>query len=180
MMLEGVLEALEAANRRGPFVEMIASKDWQTRRCGLRGFYAAAMPEIEASPINQWALDPYKADWMSIFTPIERALWHDIRSRGAVLYPQFPVGPYFVDFGHPIAKVAIECDGKHHLLQRDEDADRQEDIEARGWSVYRISGSACFDIGRKWIDDEFNERYEQSRADRLIQMVVAKHGIGGR
>ena len=171
---------MEMVAARSAFVEAIYSADWRVRHRGLRGFYKAAAPTIARRPAHQWAIDAYEVDWLRVFTPIEQALWYDIRLCGAVLYPQFPVGRYFVDFGHPVAKVAIECDGKIHNEQLEADAERQAEIERAGWKVYRITGRGCFDAGRTWFDDEGTERAEPSAAERLIREAIARHGIGGR
>lgn len=173
-------EGLDRVAQHSAFVTAIYSADWRVRHRALRAFYEAAMPEIMAAPAHTWAIDAYEVDWLRVFTPIEQALWYDIRMCGAVLYPQFPVGRYFVDFGNPVAKVAIECDGKIHDQQVEADADRQAHIERAGWTVHRITGRNCFDAGRVWFDDEGTERIERSAAERLIREVVARHGIGGR
>ena len=95
--------------------------------------------------LASWDLgDVYSiADWGSIFSPIESAIWADIRYYGLAMWPQFPVGRYFVDFGNPVAKVAIECDGKAWHQDKQRDARRQEEIEELGWEVHRIPGWMC-------------------------------------
>lgn len=91
-----------------------------------------------------WACgDGYGWSGLITLTPIEQWLWSDIRHHGAVLYPQYPVGKYFVDFASPRLKVAIECDGAAFHRDREKDAFRQAQIEALGWTVYRISGADC-------------------------------------
>lgn len=83
----------------------------------------------------------YPLDWNLFFTPIEREAWMSIRSKGGViLYPQYPVLNFQVDFGNPYLKIALEVDGKaFHNPQRDYERDaRLKDI---GWKVYRVTGS---------------------------------------
>ena len=147
-------------------------------RSDIRKFYADLMPEIEACPPYLWAVQPYAASAVAEFTPIEAALWSDLREEGAVMYPQFPVGCYFVDFGNPAAKVAIECDGEFHKLQREADAERQRDIEARGWTVFRLSGSNCLRNGRAWWESD--EQADISPAVRLIREISADFPICAR
>lgn len=146
-------------------------------RSQIRQFYADAMPQIEECPPYLWAFDPFIAAQVAEFTPIEAALWSDLREEGAVMYPQFPIGGYFVDFGNPLAKVAIECDGAHHLLQVGEDAERQADIEARGWTVFRLTGGECLRNGSAiWERGSI----EVSPAVRLIREVAREFPICAR
>lgn len=87
--------------------------------------------------------DPYQiADWVPLFTPIEAAAWSAIRGAGLPLWPQLPVGRYFVDFGCPVKKVAVECDGaKWHDARKD--ARRDNDLIGMGWVTYRAPGWLC-------------------------------------
>lgn len=87
--------------------------------------------------------DPYElGDWVKIFTPIENSAWGAIRDRGLPMWPQFPVGGYFLDFGNPVAKVALECDGRdfHNAV---DDAERDMKLRALGWKTYRAPGWVC-------------------------------------
>ena len=47
-----------------------------------------------------------------------------------------------VDFGNPIAKVALECDGAQFHDAR-KDAARDRKLAALGWTVYRVPGWQC-------------------------------------
>lgn len=105
--------------------------------------YAAAVERGEAT----WEppCDPYIiADWIMLFTPIEQAIWEDIRCYGLPFWPQFPVGRFVVDFADPLRKIALECDGAAY---HDADKDRRRDaaLEKMGWTTYRIPGRACFE-----------------------------------
>lgn len=105
--------------------------------------YAAAVERGEVS----WGYpcDPYiVADWAMLFTPIEAAIWSDIRTYGLPFWPQFPVGKYFVDFADPVRRIALECDGAaYHDPAKD--ARRDAALEKMGWTTYRIPGRDCFD-----------------------------------
>lgn len=88
--------------------------------------------------------DPYMiADWVALFTPIEAAIWSDIRTYGLPFWPQFPVGKYVVDFADPVRRIVLECDGAAY---HDAAKDRQRDaaLEKMGWTTYRIPGRDCF------------------------------------
>lgn len=86
---------------------------------------------------------PYFVDWPEVFTPIEKDAWHYIRMYGLPMFPQYPIGRFFVDFGDPCQRIAIECDGKAF---HDEAKDRKRDAALldQGWTVYRFSGSALW------------------------------------
>lgn len=111
----------------------------------IRAFYDTLRDEIMACR-TEWADDDaYMWDHVGgiEMTPIERWLWSDIRSVDAVLYPQYPVGGFFLDFANPVAKVAIECDGAEWHKDKDRDAARDSRLAAMGWTVYRITGKDC-------------------------------------
>lgn len=125
-------------------------------------FYESVNDLILQSPPNEWAIDPYAWDGYITMTPIESAMWENIREANAVMYPQYPVGKFFVDFANPVAKVAIECDGAAFHMDKAKDAARDHDLQKMGWVTYRISGRECneqFDeetmtigVARKFID----------------------------
>ena len=110
---------------------------------------------------------PYFVDWSLIFTPIEEDAWFSIRAFGLPFFPQYPAGRFFVDFGDPKKKIAIECDGKQ-FHNPEKDAKRDRELLELGWSVYRFPGWAL----RKGEDDpeaahhgikEIGERYYWDR-----------------
>ncbi len=148
---------------------------WERARRHYRRHAAAIMAE----PANQWAIDPYAWEFDAglKLTPIELSLWSDIRSESAVLYPQFPVGRYFVDFGNPVAKVAIECDGAAWHQDAAKDAARQRQIEAMGWTVYRITGGDCKKADCYTVDEHGGDSVEFGPARKFIREIVRRHGI---
>lgn len=112
----------------------------------IRAHYAYWAPRILAGPRNEWVGGAYAWDdgsRMIIMTPIESWFWADIRACDAVLYPQYPVFNFFLDFANPVAKVAIECDGAAYHQDKAKDAARDRRLADAGWSVYRISGASC-------------------------------------
>lgn len=133
-------------------------------------FYSTHTLLIMAAPRNEWAGDAYSWDRFIGMTPIEKWLWGDIRDANAVFYPQYPVGRFFVDFANPVAKVAIECDGKAYHQDVEKDLARQKEIEAMGWRVYRISGKQCMTE----FDDETRE-YGYARL--FIEEIAERHGL---
>ncbi len=88
--------------------------------------------------------DPYLVPWPEIMTPIEKDAWFSIRAIGGMpFYPQYPVGRFFADFGDPVNKIAIECDGKD-FHDPDSDLRRDRAFAQQGWRVHRFSGSSLY------------------------------------
>lgn len=104
---------------------------------------------------------PYVVDWMTIFTPIERMAWGEIRDYGLPFFPQFPIGKFFADFADPVKKIVIECDGKaFHNKANDDQRDRF--MGSLGWKVFRVSGADC----NRFIDDPWEEVSYQESDDK--------------
>jgi very-short-patch-repair endonuclease len=110
------------------FRERQTPKRWQL----IRDAYSLKLPDILMTGTS-----PYFLDWD--FTPIERLAWHDIRTSGLPLYPQFPAGRFFLDFGDPILQIGVELDGKdYHDAERDRRRDEQ--LWELGWRIFRVPG----------------------------------------
>jgi len=116
-------------------------------------------------------------------TPIEIGVYETIQYYNLPLLPQYPINNYFVDFGDPIRKIAIEVDGKYFHLDKRKDEVRQKEIEAEGWTFYRIQGKhTYFPIYEyyKYLTksemeyasneelDEFIDKHKNSNSDCLI------------
>lgn len=137
----------------------------------IRGHYAHFNDQIMAERPNEWAIDAYAWEPTGIrMTPIERMFWGDIRDANVVMYPQYPVGRFFVDFGNPVAKVAIECDGKAFHLDKAKDQARDRALADMGWTVYRITGADC-------IKDFDEETREPSPARKLVDLIADRHPV---
>jgi len=72
------------------------------------------------------------------FTPIEMNVYDLIKTYNLPLLPQYPILNYFVDFGDPIKKIAIEVDSIKYHINFKKDRVRQNEIEKEGWCFYRI------------------------------------------
>lgn len=107
--------------------------DVETRR-HIRSIYKNFNPTLA----DGFRRSPYDLGMEWEFTPIEDNVWGDIRYLGLPLYPQFPIGPYFVDFGDPIRKIGIEVDSKEWHKDWRKDAKRQRELEKLGWHIIRI------------------------------------------
>lgn len=172
--LADLIDGLYAKNEE-PTHQAANFRDW------LRDFYVSAWRITKTLPAHRWGVDPNAIEWHSYMTPIEQAVWSEIREHGVVMYPQHPVGNYFVDFGHPLARIAIECDGKQFHQDKEKDVARQREIEAKGWRVYRISGSMCMRQPKASLDDESGEEVvELSPAAELVDRLARQYKLSAR
>lgn len=108
---------------------------------------------------------PYSMDIDWKFTPIELNVWDEIRYLGLPLFPQYPVGPFFVDFGDPKRKIAIEVDGRQFHLNKEKDESREKKIRSLGWRVYRVPGYATFARSCDWDESmgiSFEDYFEET------------------
>jgi very-short-patch-repair endonuclease len=144
----------------------------------IRAYYRANAASINDAGRDSWGVEPYSWETEAgiRFTPIEQAIWQDIRSLDAVLYPQFPVGRRFVDFGNPVAKVAIECDGAAFHLDQKADRQRQAEIESYGWTVYRFTGRECMTDEHERMGETAWETVQGEAFGRL-RKILQNHGM---
>jgi REase_MTES_1575 len=144
-----------------------------------RQYYLKHCASIMKAGANDWGVDPYQWEFEGgiRLTPIELMFWSDVRAAGVVLYPQYPVGRYFVDFANPAAHVAFECDGAAYHRDVDRDAARQTEIESLGWLVFRIGGTDCWREGGYWEDESGRERYRLSPGTLLLRQACTLRDI---
>lgn len=132
----------------------------------IRDHYSFLTPRImdaQGKNISRWVSPYCNVRWELYFTPIEEFAWMALRSFGkAPFYPQYPVKNYFVDFGNPYVKIAIECDGKEFHKDKEKDRLRDENLFKEGWIVYRISGADCF----RPVTDEYYDIYYQPEEEQ--------------
>lgn len=136
----------------------------------IRAHYDEIIPEILAERRNEWAVDPYHWSGVLTMTPIEDAMWSAIREVNAIFYPQHPIAGFFVDFANPVAKVVIECDGAAYHLDKEKDAERDRVLTDMGWTVYRITGRQCNQIG-------YPEIGRLGEGERALKMIVIGHQL---
>lgn len=137
----------------------------------IRSLYEKQTPLILSRPRDVFWVDPYAFDWLEIFTPIESSAWQSIRGLGIPLYPQYPIDSIFVDFGDPVKKIALECDGKDFHNKQD-DTIRDNFLNSIGWTVFRVTGSECYKPGlnlEPLLIDLHNEAIRQIDFDAKIE-----------
>ena len=81
----------------------------------------------------------------------------------------------FLDFANPVAKVAIECDGREFHDQR-KDEERDARLSEIGWTVYRLTGSQ---IVREYPDDELGHSVP-NYSELACRHIAEKHKLSGR
>lgn len=72
-------------------------------------------------------------------------------------------------------EAAVECDGARWHVDAEKDADRQQQIEALGWSVYRITGRDCMTDAEEADDDLGRTVVRAGAARRFIRNIAARH-----
>ncbi|HXH62166.1 MAG TPA: DUF559 domain-containing protein [Fimbriimonadaceae bacterium] len=77
----------------------------------------------------------------------EKVVWDLIRKGrlGFDFRRQYAVGPYFLDFYCPEAKVCVEVDGEQHEARKDRDRVRDEFLANKGILTLRVPSLAFFD-----------------------------------
>lgn len=121
----------------------------------------------------------YPIDWNQIFTPVERDAWISIRKKGqVVLYPQYPVLNYHVDFGNPLFKIALEIDGEQYHKDKLKDQERDNHLKNAGWAVFRVTGREMWRFNYKDFSDfsDGADWYEEGFED--IQDWIMNSGDG--
>jgi very-short-patch-repair endonuclease len=81
-------------------------------------------------------------------SPIEQYLWDAIEREGLdyLARRQFEIKPYKIDIAFPIARLAVECDGREYhrenVQQLERDQRRDKFLARKGWRTLRIEGIA--------------------------------------
>lgn len=123
--------------------------------------------------------DPYQyGDWISLFSPIENNVWSDIRYLGLPMYPQYPVGKYFIDFADPIKKIGIEVDGKEFHQDIEKDEFHQSELEKLGWEIIRITGDKTFKDRRSFISEDEEREATSEELPGLLAEYYAESSEG--
>jgi very-short-patch-repair endonuclease len=109
--------------------------------------------------------DLQEAERNTPLNPFERDVKHRLEQRGLVVFPQYGVSRYRIDFAIPHPNdpgcmvLAVEADGASYHASptaRDRDRLRQQVLESRGWVFHRI-----------WSTDWFNDA--EAEADKVQQ-----------
>jgi hypothetical protein len=155
----------------------------------LKEFYLAHHDKImdlaDKSPTQFYGV--YVVNYSLFFSPIEEMAWNAMRCKGGItLYPQYPVENYFLDFGNPYYKIALELDGKEYHKDKIKDDVRDSRLIELGWTIYRVTGTEmyrdfkdfndCYELG---LDEsgtwEYIDRWIKNTGDGVIEAIKQIH-----
>ena len=112
---------------------------------------------------------------MKYLTPIEKNVYEYIVYYSLPLYPQYPVGNYFIDFADPVRKIGVEVDGRAWHKDREKDDTRQKELESLGWKILRIRGFETYkddSINEWWgIKKSYEQNYRDVREETMRKKV---------
>lgn len=113
------------------------------QRADIAAFYKARHDTIMAAG-RGYGIDKYRIPHLDSRTPIEKMAFDASISEGVAMYPEYPVGGFFVDLGNPRWKVGLELDGLEFHQDWVKDTKRDEKLwNEYGWRIFRCSGSRC-------------------------------------
>jgi len=135
--------------------ELIKCKSEFERQKIYRKYYSIFNDQIISHAQRGKWFNTYGIDFTRFSTPIEKDAWNAIRASRVILYPQYPVLNYFLDFANPFLKIGLETDGKEfHNYERD--SKRDTELLKEGWKIYRVTGSEAVRPLRE-VSDYSNE-----------------------
>jgi very-short-patch-repair endonuclease len=136
----------------------------------FKDYYDYNYAEIMRRAVTGHWFDSYGIDFTKYFTPIEYDAWCVIRAKKVILYPQFPVLNYFLDFGNPYLKIGLETDGKN-FHDPVKDKIRDTNLLKDGWKIFRVSGSEANRIIEIPDPSYSQEDYEEAKRLELNTTV---------
>lgn len=155
--------------------DLLIASNYYQKLIAVKTYYESNKKEIIETFFKSrfsW-FTSYPTDWKKLFTEIEFQAWCSIREKGRiVLYPQFPVDKYFLDFANPGLKIGLELDGKDF---HDEEKDRQRDLNLKslGWTIYRISGKEMCRTNYTTIGEiDYKEMSEQEIYEKISYWLL--------
>lgn len=107
----------------------------------IRQIYMEYLPIIIAQGKGPYSHFPI-LDWVEHMNECENEVWTSLRNSHAVLYPQYPVFNYFIDFANPCLRIGLEVDGKQHDIIKDRG--RDELLAHINWKIYRITAQEVY------------------------------------
>lgn len=142
----------------------------------FRRIYEDLTPRIletaESHGVRKW-MYAYSYDWISHFSDAEDACWCSIRSKKVVLYPQYPLMNYLLDFGNPFLKIGLEIDGKDYH-DTESDKERDERCWAKGWRIFRVPAALCYTPYKSFYD---THRRDLTEADMNNWFLNSLDGV---
>lgn len=159
-------------------LEMERIKTYHGKLDYIKCYYESCEKEILKTfeESNTTFFNAYPVDWSKLMTPIEYGAWVSIRSKGGiVLYPQYPVLNYHLDFANPGLKIGLELDGAE-FHNKEKDLIRDNKLRELGWTIFRISGKEMNRTHFKTLDSLNNDDEDGNR--QLIRHWILETGDG--
>jgi very-short-patch-repair endonuclease len=134
---------------------------WPRRRVQRGNWYKRRAPWISPRngpiPMQESAIEEaFRLAWLRAHPQIP-------------LIPQYPIGPYHVDFAHVASQVVVELDGfvaHSSTYQIERDCRRQREIMRRGWHVFRFGGREVYHETQRCIQETHAFILQQQQAAR--------------
>lgn len=156
-------------------LDLTQAKTYFDKLMALKKYYLKHEKEFISSP-RVW-ISSYPCSWEEHLTKIEFMAWQTIRTKGQiVLYPQYPVLNYHIDFASPGLKIGLELDGaKFHNKERDRLRDAA--LNRSGWAIYRVTGK---DMYRSDFKEPFDLTHigEYKEVKKHLQYWLLETGDG--
>lgn len=92
-----------------------------------------------------------------------------------LIYREYSVFPYFIDFAFINEKVAVEIDGSQHLLEDRKKKDEEKDklLLSKGWKVLRIAAVEVTHDGSKALNAVLNMLEESTIEYKTVGILKA-------
>jgi very-short-patch-repair endonuclease len=124
------------------------------QRKDIVAFYAKHTERIMEST-RGYRIDKYRIPHLDSRTPIEKMAFNACITEGFAMYPEYPVGRFFLDLGNPRLKIGLELDGLEFHQDWVKDSKRDVELwERHGWKVFRASGARCNVVMRMPEEDD--------------------------
>jgi hypothetical protein len=114
---------------------------------------------------NRIQLFLFEINWENSLNRIHLKIYHDIKTIGVWLYPYYPLGGFFLDFGNPFKKIGIEILYKDHGKKNKEK--RLAYFKRMGWQIYLIES-----INTYYSAADTFEYYNSSKGKRFYQNTI--------
>lgn len=166
---------------RGELQEDLANaKSYLVKLKSLRKYYESSMDSIMKSYDKSkftWA-SSYPTDWSNILTDIEFQVWSIIRTKGRlVLYPQFPVDHYFVDFANPGLKIGLEIK-KNSIDDPEKKQQRDDKIKSHGYTIYEVSGKEMYRTNFVTLEEIDFQNDTENKINEKLEYWLLETGDG--
>jgi len=93
-------------------------------------------------------------DWPNVLNEIQIEIFREIKSVGVCLYPFYPIGDSFINFGNPFSKIGLEIIYKDYIQEKE---NKINEFKKKGWKVYKINTNH----DRSTLEELFKRKYKR-------------------